>query len=278
MLYLPVTENKHLTEENAISNQINIIMRHIILIISILAVSFSCSVQQKQAEGKKVLIYTRNSWDGYIHDNIAASVKALQEICADLGVETEVTDSPAVFTPEKLAGFDGIVFANTNNQAFTSEDQRLAFQEFIRSGKGFAGVHCSSASERDWPWFWAMQGGAFLRHPPLQPFDIKVIDPNHLSTAHLPETWKWEDECYYCNYLNPDIHILLAADLRTIDDSLKVEYPGTTFGDYIPLAWYHSFEGGRQWYTALGHKIEHYSDPLFRDHLKGGILWILGYE
>jgi type 1 glutamine amidotransferase len=120
-----------------------------------------------------------------------------------------------------------------------------------------------------------MQGGLFLRHPPLQEFDIKVIDRQHVSTAHLPETWKWEDECYYIHHLNPDIHVLLAADLRTVEDELKDEYPGTTFGDYIPLAWYHNFEGGRQWYTALGHKIEYYDDPLFREHLEGGILWIL---
>jgi hypothetical protein len=108
-------------------------MRHLLLLTAILALSLSCSTHQKKVEGGKILIYTRNSPEGYIHDNIATSVKALQEICTGLGVETEVTDSPAIFTPEKLAEFDGIVFANTNNQAFTAEDQRLAFQEFIRS-------------------------------------------------------------------------------------------------------------------------------------------------
>jgi type 1 glutamine amidotransferase len=250
-------------------------MKRLTVLLSVMILVSSCAMDQDSTEGKMVLIYTRNG-EGFVHDNIDASVRALEEICAGLDIETEVSDSPDIFTPGQLVRFDGIIFSNSNNEAFASEDQRTAFQEFIRSGRGFAGIHSSSGSERNWPWFRAMQGGLFLRHPPLQEFDISVIDRDHLSTAHLPDTWKWEDECYYIHHLNPDIHVLLAADLRTIEDDLKAEYPGTTFGDYIPLAWCHRFEGGRQWYTALGHKIEYYDDPLFREHLKGGILWILG--
>jgi len=100
-------------------------MKQVILILSILALTISCSTNEKQVAGKKILIYTRNSPEGYIHDNIAASVKALEEICSDLGIVTEATDSPYVFTAEKLKEFDGIIFSNSNNQAFTSEDQRL---------------------------------------------------------------------------------------------------------------------------------------------------------
>ncbi|HOK95740.1 MAG TPA: ThuA domain-containing protein, partial [Anaerohalosphaeraceae bacterium] len=75
--------------------------------------------------------------------------------------------------------------------------------------------------------------------------------------------------------LNPGIHILLAVDLRTIKDDQKDSYPGRVFGDYFPLAWCQEFDGGRQWYTALGHKIEHYSDEHFVRHLTGGIRWAM---
>ena len=236
-----------------------------------------CCAHTDIKERNKVLIYTRNG-EGYVHDNIEASVKALQEICSELKIETQVSDDPALFTAENLQQFDAIIFSNTNNEAFLSDDQRKAFQEYIRSGGGFVGIHSACGSERDWPWFWAMLGGKFLRHPPLQPFDIKVIDKTHPSTSCLPDIWKWEDECYYINNLNPDIHVLLAVDLTTIEDENRDEYPGKTFGDLFPLAWYHQFEGGREWYTALGHKIEHYSDSLFRQHLRGGIMWILNGE
>ena len=247
-------------------------MKKVILLILIPFV-FSCS-QSPIAQQKRVLIYTRNG-EGYIHDNIEASVKALQEICNEMKVETEVSDNPGSFTNENMDRFDAVIFSNSNNEAFLTEDQRIAFQKFIRSGGGFIGIHSAGGSERNWPWFTAMLGGKFLRHPPLQPFEIKVIEKNHPSTSILPDTWKWEDECYLLNNLNPDIRILLAVDLTTVKDEDRDVYPGKTFGDLFPLAWYHEYDGGREWYTALGHKPDHYSDTLFRQHLLGGIRWIL---
>ncbi len=252
-------------------------MKRLIWLLTFLILCVSCISQPAKTTGKTILIYTHNG-EGYVHENIEASVKALQEVCTGLEIETKVSDDPEMFSGENLSRFDGIIFSNTNNEAFITEEQRKVFQSFIRSGKGFAGIHSACGSERDWPWYWAMLGGKFYRHPPLQPFQIKVIDKNHPSTRTLPETWDWEDECYYIHHLNPDIHVLLAADLATIEDEQRAEYPGTTFGDLFPLAWYHYFEGGREWYTALGHKPEHYSDPVFREHLKGGILWILEIE
>ncbi|MCD6353915.1 MAG: ThuA domain-containing protein [Prolixibacteraceae bacterium] len=103
-----------------------------------------------------------------------------------------------------------------------------------------------------------------------------MVDPSNPSTKQLPARWHVEDECYYSNQLNPDIHVLFAADLTTIEDKGKAEYPGETFGKFFPLCWCHKFEGGRQWYSALGHSKEVYKDKTFRAHLRGGILWILG--
>ncbi|MBP8304324.1 MAG: ThuA domain-containing protein [Phycisphaerae bacterium] len=222
----------------------------------------------------RVLIYTKNG-KGYVHDNIPASVDCLKEICAANGWTCEVSDSAAVFTAEKIQGFDVLVFSNTNNETFDSNDQRQVFQGYIRGGGGFVGIHSACGSERDWPWFWANLGGKFVRHPPLQRFDIKVIDPGHASTRFLPPVWKWEDECYYMNHLNPDIRVLLAVDLTTIQDDQKKVYPGEVFGQVFPLCWYHEFDGGRQWYTALGHQIGHYKDENFKKHLAAGIAWAM---
>ncbi|MBN2091597.1 ThuA domain-containing protein [candidate division KSB1 bacterium] len=227
------------------------------------------------AREKRVLIYTKNG-EGYVHDNIAASVEALTKICNENKIQTDVSDKPSVFTDENLKQYQVIIFSNTNNEAFDNDDQRNAFKKFIQSGKGFVGIHSACASERKWPWFWAMVGGLFVRHPKFQPFTIKVIDHQHPATEFLGDTWAWEDECYYLNHLNPDIHVLLAADLTTIDDPQRAEYPGETFGNYFPLAWYHHFDGGREFFTALGHQIEHYKDPNFLKHLWGGIRWAMG--
>ncbi len=230
--------------------------------------------QELSFSGKQVLIYTRNG-EGYVHDNIAASVEALEEICKLMKVETSVTDDPAIFESKEFFQFDAVIFSNSNNEAFLNDLQRENFQKFIRSGGGFVGIHSACASERDWPWFWSMVGGKFVRHPRLQKFDIRITDNNHYSTRHLPEIWKWEDECYFMDQLNPAIHVLISVDLTTLKDDQKNDYPGTVFGNLFPLAWYHEFEGGKSWFTALGHKIEYYSDENFRQHLAGGIQWVL---
>jgi type 1 glutamine amidotransferase len=222
-----------------------------------------------------VLIYTKNG-KGFLHDNIAASVECLKKICEVNGWTYEATDSAAVFdAADKINTFDVLVFSNTNNETFDNESQRKVFQDYIRGGGGFVGIHSTCGSERNWPWFWANLGGKFFRHPPLQKFDIEVIDKTHPSTEHLPAIWKWEDEFYYINELNPHVNILLAGDLRTLNDDKKEVYPGRVFGDYFPLCWSQEFDGGFQWYTALGHKIGYYKDDNFVKHLEGGIRWVM---
>jgi len=243
----------------------------------ILLLIFIFTLNTGFAAKKNILIYTKNG-KGYVHENIAASVKALQEICSSEKIKTDVSDDPGVFTPENLSKYDAIIFSNSNNEGFETDSQREAFQKFIRSGKGFAAIHAANATERQWPWYWALVGGKFVRHAPYQKFDVVVIDAKNPSTSSLPKRWSIEDECYYSFQLNPDIHVLLAADLSTVEDKGKAKYPGETFGNYFPLCWCHEFEGSRGWYTALGHNPKFYQDETFRKHLRGGILWILGFD
>ena len=227
--------------------------------------------------GKKILVYTKNG-EGFVHDNIANSVRALKKLGRENGFLVDATDSASIFTSPDLDTYDAIVFSNTNNKTFDNERQKVAFQEYIRSGKGFVGIHSATGSERSWPWYWKLVGGKFVRHPRFQRFEVEVIDKNHPSTDFLPDVWVREDECYFINKLNPANHILLAARLPDIVDEKKVEYPGDTFGEYVPLSWCHEFDGGRQWYTALGHAIEHYDDPTFMRHILGGIEWVTRRE
>ena len=158
----------------------------------------------------------------------------------------------------------------TNNEAFDTDAQREAFQRYIRSGGGFAGIHSASGSERSWPWFHQMLGGQFNRHPKLQPFQIEVKDREHPAVKHLQAKFEWEDECYYINGLNSDIRPLLVTD-----PSKLIDPKGAPQAKEIPLAWHHEFEGGRQFYTALGHKKEDYANRTLYEHIKGGILWLL---
>ena len=223
----------------------------------------------------RILIYTRNG-KGYVHDNIASCVAALKELAAGQGIGTEVADDPSVFTTDHLKSFRALVFANSNNEAFDTQEQRDAFQSFIRRGGGFVGIHSASGSERNWPYFWSLLGGKFSRHAKLQEFTVETADPEHPACAGMKKTWRWKDEVYYIDHQNPSMHVLLAADLAKIDDPSKDKVTCRIADGRIPLAWTLEFDGGRTFYTALGHRKESYADPALRQHLIGGILWAMG--
>ncbi len=229
-------------------------------------------------ENFKILVYTKNEIGPgkYLHDNIDASVKAIQVLGTENGFTVDVSNNAADINEAYLKQYACIVLSNTNNITFDTKDQKLAFVRYLHAGGGVVGIHSACGSEREWPWFWAMLGGKFERHPPMQEFDIKVIRHDHPSTEFLGDIWEWEDEFYYLKHLNPDLTFLLAGDLRTLNDEKMSEYPGEVFGNYFPLAWYHEFEGGRVFYTALGHMIEFYKDENFTRHILGGIQWAVG--
>jgi type 1 glutamine amidotransferase len=227
----------------------------------------------------KVLVYTRNytpDGKGYVHANIATSVAALKEIGRENGFSVDSTDDPAVFNRANLKQYKAIVFSNSNNEAFTSEEQRDALRKFVQGGGGVMGIHSATGSERKWPYWWSMMGGRFIRHPKLQKFTITVKDSTHPATKGLPATFEWEDECYLFADANSTVKVLLTADPAQLEDPKRESDPGVLREGVYPLSWYNTHDGGRQYYIGLGHKDEHYADPLFRQQLTGGLLWVMG--
>jgi uncharacterized protein len=225
----------------------------------------------------RVLIFTKNG-KGFVHDNIAAATKALQEIAAEAGIESEVSLDPALFTDESLKRFKAVIFNNTNNETVDTEEQKAALQRYIRGGGGFVGIHSATGSERQWPWYWGLIGGSFLWHAPRQDFTLRILDRTHPSTSFFTtNTWSWKDDEFYFVKDPPEgRHVLIAGDLGSLKNRGNRPEVLAAGPDPYPLAWCREFEGGRTWYTALGHKPAHYSDKTFRQHLLGGIQWVMG--
>lgn len=239
-----------------------------------LAILFLFAFVPLLAAAPRVLVYQKNG-KGFVHDNLAASASAIQELGSQHGFGVDTSSDATVFADETLKKYAALIFANSNNEAFETDDQRAAFQRYMRGGGGFVGIHSSTGSERQWPYFQQVQGAKFFRHSPLQKFTIRVLDGSHPATAHFGSTWEHTDECYFFTNINPGIHVLLAADTTTLKGAKLATAPGQKVNGVFPLAWCHAFDGGRVFYTSLGHKIEHYSDPAFRQHLLGGIRWVL---
>ncbi|RIQ29641.1 ThuA domain-containing protein [Jiangella rhizosphaerae] len=213
---------------------------------------------------------------GFRHDSIPAALAAVEELGADHGFTVTETQDAAVFTDDGLAGYEAIVFF-TDGENTLDAGQRQAFERYIHRGGGFAGLHSTSNMDKtNWPWWSDLMGGAFFRNHPsgadqFQDATVRIEDATHPSTAGLPAEWVREDEWY--NFTaNPreKVHVL-----ATLDESTYNPGSGAMGADH-PIAWCANFDGGRTWYTALGHSSEHYDEPLMREHLLGGIEWAAG--
>jgi type 1 glutamine amidotransferase len=218
---------------------------------------------------QNVLVFTRTT--GFRHDSIEAGVQALQRLADSDGFGLERTENPADFNDARLARFDAVVWLNTDSEVMT-DPARRAFERYSRAGGGYVGVHAASASELGWAWYGQLVGAYFLGHPAVQPARVNVELAGHPSTAHLGQSFTVTDE-WYSFRTNPRASVKV---LLTLDES-SYGVGDLRMGDH-PIAWYHEFDGGRAWYTALGHPIPLYSDAVFTRHLRGGIRWAAGVE
>ena len=230
------------------------------------------------APRSRVLVYTRNytpDGKGYVHDNIAASVAAIRKMGEEAGFGVDVSDNPEVFTAANLRQYAALVFANSNNEAFSDDAQRDAFKRYIEAGGGFVGIHSASGSERGWPYFWSVLGGKFAAHPRQQPFTVRVVDPDFPAAKGRPPQFPWTDECYFVDHLNPAIHPVLVTDRTKLDGLDRMPIDAAKFPVDLPLAWHQEFDGGREFYLALGHNKEDYENPLLYGIIENGILWAM---
>lgn len=229
-----------------------------------LALTF-LSTAWAQKKGSKVLVFTKAA--GYHHASIPAGIAAIQKLGAANGYKVDTTSNSTVFTSKNLKSYTALIFLNTTGNVFDSA-QKEGLVKYIQGGGGFVGIHAASDTEMDWPWYVRMVGACFSNHPKPQVANILVVDSTHPTTQHLPRPWRKMEEWYNFKEQPKDVHVLLAVD--------ESSYEGGKNGNNHPLSWYHNFEGGRVFYTALGHFDEAYSDTLFLQHLEKGIEWALG--
>jgi type 1 glutamine amidotransferase len=229
-------------------------------------IACSSDPDAKPKPGAQVLVFSRTA--GFRHDSIPAGIAAVRSLGRANGFSVAATESAKAFTPKRLRRFEAVVFLSTSGDVLTSRQQG-AFRSYVRHGGGWAGIHSAADTEYDWPFYGGLLGAYFRPHPAVQHATIEVADRSHPSTRHLPARWTRTDEWYdFRSDPRGTVHVL-----ATLDEST---YSGGAMGADHPIAWCHRFEGGRAWYTAGGHTVDSYSEPGFRHHLLGGILWAAG--
>ena len=229
----------------------------------VLSLAFLCCFQAL-AQKPRVLVFSKTA--AFKHASIPSGILAIQALGRTHHFAVDTTTDVTNFNEHFLAQYKAVIFLSPTGSVF-NEEQKEAFQAYIQQGNGFVGIHAATDFEYDWAWYGDLVGAYFASHPKQQEAHIQVIDNKHISTKHLPSTWVRKDEWYNFRKVSPAIHVLLNLDESTY------EVTKDKMGEQHPIAWYHEFDGGRAFYTGLGHTDEAYQEPLFLQHLLGGICY-----
>ena len=205
---------------------------------------------------------------GFVHhEAIKEGVKLITRLGEENNFNVLHANSSELLSDEVLEKNDVIIFLCTTLDILDEKEEEK-MKRFIRSGKGFVGIHSATDTEYNWEWYGKLVGAYFLDHPEIQKATITTIDKRHISTKHLDDTWEIEDEWYNFKDFKPYIKELLTLDEKS--------YKGGKNGKYHPITWHHEYEGGRSFYTGLGHRPETYHDERFIKLILGGIIYASG--
>jgi len=128
-----------------------------------------------------VLVFSKTA--GFRHDSIPDGIAAIQAMGEQNGFHVEATEDAGAFTADNLSRFAAVVFLSTTGDVLNAE-QQTAFEDYVNSGGGFAGVHAAADAEYDWHWYGQLVGGYFRNHPTGTP-TATVATPNLDEVAWL---------------------------------------------------------------------------------------------
>ncbi len=238
------------------------------IFIAVAGLLAGCTASSSNENEADVLVFTKTG--GFRHESIEPGIAAVKKLGKQHGFRVEATEDSSAFSEENLKDFEVVMFLNTTGDILGAE-QQVQLERFIQAGGGFVGVHAAADTEYDWPWYGKLVGAYFNGHPGdpnVRQAALKVVNRDHAATDSLPATWARPDEWYNYKTINAANQVLIKIDEST--------YEGGTNGDNHPMSWYKEYEGGRAFYTGLGHTVESYAEPLFLSHLAGGIRYAIG--
>ena len=214
----------------------------------------------------RVLVFSKTA--AFVHGSIKVGKLALLKLGAENNFKVDTSQDASIFTEENLKKYSAVVFLSTTGDMFDNKQQAV-FERYIQAGGGYVGIHAATDCEYNWPWYGKLSGAYFQSHPKQQTAKLIVNDNTHPSTNHLPAVWERYDEWYnFKKAPGNEVKVLISIDEKS--------YEGGIHGDSHPMAWYHDYDGGRAFYTELGHTNESFAEPLFMQHLLGGIKYAMG--
>jgi len=251
------------------------------------------------AASKKILFFTKSS--GFEHSVISwknGQPSHAEKILLDLGKQNDwaftFSKDGSKFAPDYLAQFDAVFFYTSGNLCEPGTDKQPAMTpagkqalfDYVRGGKGFIGTHACSDSFHtdneskkgadryvnhgpDADPYVRFLGGEFIKHGAQQIATNAVTDPKFPGFEKLGLSFAFLEEWYSLKDFSPDIHVLTVIEAPAMKG---VEYKRPPY----PITWARNEGKGRVWYTAMGHREDVWTNPIFQQVLGGGVKWALG--
>lgn len=218
-----------------------------------------------------ILVYSGTT--GWRHDSIPEGIAAIKAIAQSRNLSVVASEDPNIFAAGKLKRFRAIVLlSNTTDPKNPASEwlvgeRRTALQQYVADGGGILAIHAAADSHYNWPWYGKLIGARFARHPPGTPRGtVTVRASNHPAMKGLGKKITRADEWYFFHDYDPSSRLLISFDPASIGEP---RWAAT------PMAWTRKVDGGRVFYTAMGHTKESYSEPWFRRHVGNGLDWVV---
>jgi uncharacterized protein len=242
-----------------------------LFVILFLQIIFSLNLMAQQKQFKVLLITTTRGWH---HESLHSGVIAIKEMGVKNFFDVVLFEDPNGFTDKFVEQFQAIIFLNTTGNIFDSTQQKV-MERFIQAGKGFVGIHSASDTEYGWEWYTKLVGRMFKIHPAIQTAALNILDTSFPGLQGFANNKLWTDEWYeFSEDKIAGLNNILAVDEKTYNPKVQWgDKKGEGMGKLHPVSWYHNYDGGRSFYTALGHLPTIYKDEAFLNHLYAGIFW-----
>jgi Trehalose utilisation len=153
------------------------------------------------------------------------------------------------------------------SQNWLREEQALALKDFVTAGNGFYSLHNNSHVSLSSKTYREVMGGAYIGHPALRPFKVRVVNTSHPITQGVND-FMVTDEQHFVEYDKGRKDILLEAENI---DGLVFQNLGTK----SISGWANEYGRGRVAFTAVGHTIHALWNPEYVKLQKRAVQWLL---
>lgn len=213
----------------------------------------------------QVLVFSKTA--AFRHGSIGAGKKMFEKLSMERAWITDYSEDSSVFTSDKIAKYDVIVFLSTTGDVL-GDAQQKAMEGWMGEGRGYIGIHAAADTEYDWSWYGSLVGGYFLSHPAQQVADVHIEATGHPTMKHLPRVWRRKDEWYdYRTNPRGKVQVLATLDTST--------YTGHKMGGDHPIVWCQELKGGgRMFYSGLGHTDASYTEDAFVEMIAEAVRWV----